>query len=53
MIKKQDEQKEILDGCNNGIDYIAKRLNWDNNTKEDALKRWPSLAKINIPKVQA
>lgn len=52
MTKKQEQQKEILNGCSNGIDYIAKRLNWDENAKISALKNWPSLAKTNVSKVR-
>ena len=51
MIKRQEKQKELLDGCSNAIDYIGKRLNWDEKTKENALKSCPALAKCNMSKV--
>lgn len=51
MIKRQGEQKEVLDGCDNAVDYIAKRLNWDRRAKESALKSCPSIAKCNVAKV--
>lgn len=51
MIERQDKQKELLDGCNNSIDYVAMRLNWDENAKEKALKNCPALEKCNMSKV--
>lgn len=42
---------EILDDCSNTIDYIAKRLKWDQMTKENVLKSYPSIAKCNVTKV--
>lgn len=44
-------KKEILDDCTSTIDYVAKRLNWDEMTKENLLKRYPSIAKCNVTKV--
>lgn len=42
---------EILDDCGSTIDYIVKRLNWDEQTKENALKSYPSIAKCHVTKV--
>lgn len=52
LIHKQNETKEILDDCCNTIDYIAKRLNWDQITKENILKSYPFIAKCNVTKVR-
>lgn len=52
IIQKQSAQKEILDGCDEAIDYIAKRLNWDDATKVNVLKSYPSIAKCNVAKVR-
>lgn len=51
MIERQEKQKELLDGCTNAIDYIVKRLNWDEETKRSALKSCPALLKCNMFKV--
>lgn len=51
LIDKQTVKMEILDDCSNTIDYIAKRLNWDQMTKENVLKSYPSIAKCNVTKV--
>lgn len=48
IIDKQEEQKEMLDG----IGYLAKRLDWDQDFKENALKNWPSLTKTNMSRVR-
>lgn len=51
MIKRQEKQKELLNGCTNAIDFIAKRLHWDEETKGSVLKSCPALVKCNISKV--
>lgn len=45
------KEKTILDGSSDVVEYIAKRLGWDEQTKESALKSHPSLSKCNIFKV--
>lgn len=52
IVEKQQEEKDLLEGCSNGIDYIAKRLDWDQHALKRALKSCPSLTKINVPKVR-
>ncbi|XP_055301881.1 transcription termination factor, mitochondrial-like [Sitodiplosis mosellana] len=52
MIERQEKQRELLNGCGNAIDYIGKRLNWDEKTKISALKSCPALAKCNMTKIR-
>lgn len=52
MIEKQKEQKQLLNGCSNAVDYIANRLNWDQIARENALKNCPALVKCNMLKVR-
>lgn len=51
MKEKRNEQQNILNGCGSAVEYIAKRLNWDQETTERALKSSPAIGKCNIAKV--
>lgn len=46
------EEKQLLDGCTDVVEYASKRLGWDKQTKQNALKSNPLFTKCKISKVK-
>lgn len=52
FIEKCIEEKKSLGESTNTVDYVAKRLNWDETAKQRALKQYPPLSKCSVLKVK-
>lgn len=51
MIQRQEKEENLRAECSSVVEFVANRLEWNNQMKHDAIKRFPALSKCSILKV--